>query len=68
MAGPGNQRDRIAIVPAGSGDRTPGIYKNPKAGNPSKLRAPNNPSEYELRYVTGRSNTVLARQVIGVTE
>ena len=66
--GPANQRDRIAIVPAGSGNRVPGIYKNPRAGNPSKLRAPNKAGKYELRYVTGRSSKLLATQPIEVTD
>ena len=65
--GPGNDRDFVTI---GAPDAAPGTYedyRDTKEGPTLELTAPIEPGAYELRYVTGRSRTVLARASIDVT-
>lgn len=66
--GPANARDFITIVAEGAHDRSYLSYGYASSGSPATLRAPDQPGSYELRYVTGQSNKVLARQVTLVTE
>ncbi|TVQ28759.1 MAG: hypothetical protein EA419_10685 [Wenzhouxiangella sp.] len=63
--GPGNQRDFITIVETGAADSRYLSYSYATSGTPATLRAPAQAGRYELRYVTGNANRVLARQ--GVT-
>ena len=64
--GPNNERDYITI-----GDTTPGgrlylDYKYSRDGSPVKLSAPEKPGNYEVRYILGVGDTVIARQPITV--
>jgi len=66
--GPDNQRDFITIVAAGAPDRGYLSYQYSSNGNPASLQAPDQPGLYELRYVTGQTNHVLARWPIQVAD
>src|SRR5690606_17547752 len=65
--GPGNRGDFITIVPAGDPDDTWGAYyAYVQDGDPVQLQVPDEPGDYEIRYVTGQSYFTLARQAITV--
>ncbi|HSF96554.1 MAG TPA: hypothetical protein VLA52_16130, partial [Thermohalobaculum sp.] len=66
--GPGNRNDTIIIVPAGAEEGARGAYTYTRNGSPLKVRAPEEPGSYELRYVTGQSRVTLARLPIAVTD
>jgi hypothetical protein len=64
--GPANNDDFIAVAlpaqpPGASADRA--LVRN---GNPSKIWAPSDPGEYEVRYVQGRGMKVLAKAPLTV--
>ena len=66
--GPGNQYDRIALYTTGAADdaeavRSQGIVSR---RNPVQLRLPEEPGDYELRYVTRQDGVVLARRPIRI--
>ena len=65
--GPDNKGDYVIIVrkdaPAGAN----GNYRVTREGHTLKLTAPIEPGECEVRYVTGRSQTVLGRAHVTVT-
>ena len=64
--GPGNELDYLAVTEVGK----PGKYIEytyTRRGNPLDLRAPRTPGDYELHYLTGRSNQTLASQPLRVT-
>ncbi len=65
--GPNNNGDFITIVPPDAKDRKYLSYAYTKHGNPAKIAAPDQAGEYQVRYVTGSSNKVLARANITVT-
>jgi hypothetical protein len=48
--GPGAPQDFVSIDAPGAPDRTYGTYAYPSQGNPLKLRAPDEPGAYVLRY------------------
>jgi Ca-activated chloride channel family protein len=62
--GPNNQGDYITIVPKDTPEGEYKNYTNTNTGSPLKLTAPIEPGEFELRYVTGQGNKVLARRPI----
>lgn len=65
--GPDNDEDYLTIVKP---EAPPAAYHNytlTEKGNPATLTAPVEPGRYEIRYVTARSKTVLARVPIEVT-
>ncbi|MEE8271202.1 MAG: VWA domain-containing protein, partial [Alphaproteobacteria bacterium] len=64
--GPDNDGDYVTIVSAGAGERDYLDYAYTRNGSPAPLRAPDEPGEYEVRYVTGQSKTVLASAAIAV--
>lgn len=64
--GPGNPEDFITIVKAEAAAYAYDNYTMTGYGNPARLPAPVDPGRYELRYVTGRSKTVLARAPLEV--
>ncbi len=65
--GPNNAGDYVTIAPAGSPDGTYLDYEYTTAGSPLTIRAPDEPGDYEVRYVTGQSDSTLALAPIEVT-
>src|SRR5262245_4070377 len=65
--GPDNATDFVTIVPAGAADRLYGSYRETREGAELELVAPDVPGACEVRYVTGRSHTVLARAPLAIT-
>jgi Ca-activated chloride channel family protein len=65
--GPATDGDYISIALPGS---APGSYKGytyTDTGNPLKLKAPSDPGNYEVRYILGQGNKLLAKASITVT-
>ena len=64
--GPNAKSDYIAIARP---DQKPGSnihYTYTKHGSPLKLRAPSDPGTYEIRYLLGRGNKLLAKTTIAI--
>lgn len=61
--GPNNERDYVAI---GDATRAYITYEYTRNANPLQLVAPDEPGEYELRYILGAGDVVIARQKIVV--
>jgi Ca-activated chloride channel homolog len=66
--GPNNKSDYITIVPKGTDEKTFFTYKYTSYGSPLKLKAPDTPGDYEIRYVLNQSKEVLVRTAIKVTK
>jgi hypothetical protein len=64
--GPNNERDYVAIGETTPGGRLYLDYKYSRGGSPLKLVAPEKPGNYEVRYILGVGDTVIARQPITV--
>ena len=64
--GPDNQSDFITIVARGARDGMFGNYAYTRGGSPLAIRAPDEPGEYELRYLTGRGRSTLASRTIAI--
>lgn len=64
--GPGYQADIISIAPVGEERFV--RYVNARNGNPSVLRLPDEPGQYELRYQLTGTRKVLATRPLTVTE
>lgn len=65
--GPNNQRDFITIVKVGTPDKRYEHYAYTSKGSPLKLRAPDVPGEYEVRYLTAQSYATLASTKVTIT-
>lgn len=65
--GPDNQDDYVTVVPGDTAEDKFGDYRNTSEGPTLTLTAPVEPGAYEVRYVAGRSHTVLGRAAINVT-
>jgi hypothetical protein len=61
--GPDNPRDYITI---GNAQRKYLDYKYTRSGSPVKITAPEAPGEYEVRYILGQGDTVIAAQKVTV--
>jgi hypothetical protein len=61
--GPNNPRDYIAI---GDAERKYLDYKYTSSGSPVKITAPDKEGEYEVRYILGQGDTVIAAQKVTV--
>jgi hypothetical protein len=61
--GPNNPRDYITIGNAASKYLD---YKYTSIGSPLKITAPDKPGEYEVRYILGQGDTVIAAQKVTV--
>jgi Ca-activated chloride channel family protein len=64
--GPQYKSDYISIARP---DQRPGSYVNytyTREGNPVKVRAPSDPGTYEVRYILGRGNKLLAKTTIEI--
>jgi Ca-activated chloride channel homolog len=59
--GPDNPRDYVTIVARGTPDGQYQNFRDTRHGTPLSLTAPLDAGDYEVRYVAGRSRTVLAR-------
>jgi hypothetical protein len=64
--GPNNERDYIAVGETTPGGRLYLDYKYSRDGSPLKLAAPEKPGTYEVRYILGAGDSVIARQPIVV--
>ncbi|MEO5957745.1 MAG: hypothetical protein ABIZ49_12360, partial [Opitutaceae bacterium] len=64
--GPNNTGDFVTIVRQETPATGNGAYALTREGSPLNLTAPIDPGEWELRYVTARSRTVLSRAKIFV--
>jgi Ca-activated chloride channel family protein len=67
-SGPDNPGDRLVIAWPASPAARFGACRATDSGNPAVLGVPGEPGMWELRYLTGRSGTILARAPIEVTE
>jgi len=65
--GPAGEFDRIVIAEKGSPDRKSIDADFTSKGSPLGFRAPTTTGDYELRYQTGASGSVLARAPLEVT-
>ena len=64
--GPANKEDYISVARP---DQGPGSYVNytyTREGSPLKVRAPSDPGSYEVRYILGRGNKLLAKTTIEI--
>lgn len=66
-SGPNNQQDFITIVKAGAADKQYGPYAYTTEGTPLEVRAPDEPGDYEVRYLTGQSYATLGSAKLTVT-
>ncbi len=66
--GPNNRSDYITIVPKDADEKAYSNYKHTSYGSPLKLKAPDTPGDYEIRYILNQSRTILAKTVIKVTK
>ncbi len=66
--GPAGPRDVIAVARAGSGIDGSLQMAFPADGNPLKLRLPTAAGQYEVRYILGAADRILARQPIRVQD
>ncbi len=64
--GPDHKRDAICIVPPDAPAKQVNNYIYPSNGPDQEIRAPKDPGEYEIRYVTGRERNILAKQKVTV--
>jgi Mg-chelatase subunit ChlD len=65
--GPNNHADQVAIVPAGTAERTSSkVFHYTSRGNPLTLTVPETPGAYEIRYLTGGSRSTLARAALTI--
>jgi Ca-activated chloride channel family protein len=64
--GPDNRGDYVTIVRVEAAASVHGSYQETKEGSPLELNAPVDPGAHEVRYVTGRSKTILGRAPVEV--
>lgn len=64
--GPNYAGDYITIVPANRPDGEFGEYLRTNTGSPLDLKAPDQPGDCEIRYMTGQGGKVLARVPIRI--
>lgn len=66
--GPNNPGDYITIVPKGTPDGEYRDYTNTSTGSPLTVKAPKDPGDAEIRYMTGQGGKVLARIPIRIVQ
>jgi Ca-activated chloride channel family protein len=64
--GPDNRGDYVTLVPKEAAANVNGDYKETRVGRSFELTAPVEAGACELRYVTGRSHTILGRAPLEV--
>lgn len=62
--GPNNPGDFITIVPPAAPKNEHRDYATTADGTPAKVRVPDRAGTYEIRYVTGQDNEILARRTV----
>ena len=67
-SGPANAGDYIAVAAPGSSGGDYRNYSYVEDGSPLQLVAPDEPGDYEVRYVQRDSRDILARQEVAVSE
>ena len=67
-SGPNNRQDFISIDPVDAEERKYGHYVYPRKGNPAKIRVPDVPGAYEIRYHLAKSYRVLGKTRLLVTD
>ena len=65
--GPNNPRDFVTMVKAGTPEKQYDRYAYTSKGSPLQLTAPDEPGDYELRYLTGQTYATLGSAPIKVT-
>ena len=66
--GPDNASDYVAIAASGSPGGQQLSYTRTNQGSPLTLRVPDEPGQYELRYIQNQSRTILVSQPLAATE
>lgn len=64
--GPDNVQDRLDIASIGAAPQENLSWQYVSGGSPTTMRAPDEPGSYDIRYVDGQSETVLATRAIAV--
>jgi hypothetical protein len=64
--GPDNPRDFVTIVKAGAAERSYQAYEYTSKGKTLDFSAPEQPGQYEIRYLTGTQYNTLARTPLTV--
>jgi hypothetical protein len=65
--GPNNASDFVTLVKAGTPEKQHERYAYTSKGSPLQLTAPDEPGDYELRYLTAQSYATLGRATVKVT-
>ena len=65
--GPDNPQDYVIILPSGADNNTSGHFAYTSRGPELRIQIPEEPGEYEYRYLTGRKHLTLAAQPVIVT-
>jgi hypothetical protein len=64
--GPNNPGDYITVVAKTDPDAKYASYAETRKGSPAKIAAPKEPTEGEIRYISGQGSKVLARRPIRI--
>ena len=64
--GPANKEDYISLARPDQGPGSYVYYTYTREGSPLKLQAPSEPGSYEVRYILGRGNKLLAKTTIEI--
>jgi len=62
--GPNGPQDYVTVVKPEAANREYGSYAYTSTGSPAKIRVPDKPGTYELRYITGKEFEMLARRTV----
>lgn len=65
--GPAGEYDRVVLAEKGAPDRKSASFDFTSKGSPLTLAAPATTGDYELRYQTGQTGSILARAPLKVT-
>jgi len=64
--GPDNPQDYVIILPKGADNRTTGHFAYTARGSKLRIQTPDEPGQYEFRYLTARKRLTLATQAVTV--
>lgn len=64
--GPGNALDYVIILPVGSDNNARGNYAYVSRGKTLRIATPDEPGEYELRYLTSTKQLTLGKRAITI--